>query len=298
MKAFCFFLLVQCLTSSPSTTTMAQKLRGGGAADLLITEEDHRTLTSTCPSRVSASYQQGNNVIPCTQNSDCSGWSQDAPGCCLYPYCICGADIPGATSVVCLADSGTTRPEPPSSPLPLVYIGPTPRPAARPSALHLNPTAKPTARSTPKKHTSGSTVQPTSKPKPKMPTFKPTTKRTPSPLRKSTPAPALQVNRNELPSFATIDITPTTDKIGLHQLPQWSRQQRLVPPASLPYTKALQVTVPSFLANKTRTVLDGPKMDPDAVFTPIVSVEPTFLVLLLSLASVIRNTSRQQLVRP
>jgi hypothetical protein len=209
MKAFCFFLLVQCLTSSPSTTTMAQKLRGGGAADLLITEEDHRTLTSTCPSRVSASYQQGNNVIPCTQNSDCSGWSQDAPGCCLYPYCICGADIPGATSVVCLADSGTTRPEPPSSPLPLVYIGPTPRPAARPSALHLNPTAKPTARSTPKKHTSGSTVQPTSKPKPKMPTFKPTTKRTPSPLRKSTPAPALQVNRNELPSFATIDFTPT-----------------------------------------------------------------------------------------
>jgi hypothetical protein len=95
---------------------MAQKLRGGGAADVLIMEEDdHCTLTSTCPSRVSASYQQGNNVIPCTQNSDCSGWSQDAPGCCLYPYCICGADIPGATSVVCLADSGTSRSEPPSS---------------------------------------------------------------------------------------------------------------------------------------------------------------------------------------
>jgi hypothetical protein len=93
-------------------------------------------------------------------------------------------------------------------------------------------------------------------------------------------------------------LLPQHHKIGLPQLPQWSRQQRLVPPASLPYTKALQVTVPSFLANKTLTVLDGPKMDPDAAFTPIVSVEPTFLVLLLSLASEIRKKSRRHLVRP
>ena len=41
------------------------------------------------------------------------------------------------------------------------------------------------------------------------------------------------------------------------------------------------MTVPSFLANKT--------LDLDAVFTPIVSVELTFLVLLLSLAKTQRD---------
>ena len=43
-------------------------------------------------------------IIPCKQNSDCVNWKQDGDGCCLHPYCICGAisATVGSSAVTCL----------------------------------------------------------------------------------------------------------------------------------------------------------------------------------------------------
>lgn len=62
----------------------------------------------TCPSSVSDFYQQqaGSSpyIVACRTNYDCRNFKQDIkPGskpCCLYPYCLCGSDNPGATSSV------------------------------------------------------------------------------------------------------------------------------------------------------------------------------------------------------
>ena len=59
---------------------------------------------NTCPTRISSYYQSiaGSTVIPCKKNADCVNWTQDGAGCCLHPYCICGARTTGAVSVKCL----------------------------------------------------------------------------------------------------------------------------------------------------------------------------------------------------
>lgn len=59
----------------------------------------------TC--RNSSFYQSltgASTIIPCKQNSDCANWKQDGDGCCLHPYCICGAisATEGSSAVTCL----------------------------------------------------------------------------------------------------------------------------------------------------------------------------------------------------
>jgi hypothetical protein len=61
------------------------------------------TFTPTCVSSISYLYKEAELVTHCSQNSDCAGWTQDGPGCCLYPYCICGPMDVGSASVSCLA---------------------------------------------------------------------------------------------------------------------------------------------------------------------------------------------------
>jgi hypothetical protein len=46
-------------------------------------------------------YWQGTNT-GCLTNADCSGIVvKDGTACCLWPYCICGASVPGAAGVGC-----------------------------------------------------------------------------------------------------------------------------------------------------------------------------------------------------
>jgi hypothetical protein len=209
IKAFSFILLSFLCANQVAN---AQELRGS-SHDAFIFEdhESHRTLSRTCPSRVSATYQRNPGVTPCTKNSDCAGWMQDGDGCCLYPYCICGAKNTGASSTVsCLADS-VQRSEPPSSPLPAINIPTRPtskRPTVMPTTrtLTMRPTTRPTMR-----QTARPTMRPTTRPTMRQ-TARPTMRQTARPTMRPTVRPILRtsppVNRNDPPSPAVIDITP------------------------------------------------------------------------------------------
>lgn len=58
----------------------------------------------TCASSISYLYKEAELVTHCNKNSDCAGWTEDGPGCCLYPHCICGPkNVGGSATVSCLA---------------------------------------------------------------------------------------------------------------------------------------------------------------------------------------------------
>lgn len=60
----------------------------------------------TCPTPISAAYQNQPNVVRCTTNADCSAVIfKDGPTCCVSPNCICGVQNTGATSVGCVGTS-------------------------------------------------------------------------------------------------------------------------------------------------------------------------------------------------
>lgn len=202
IKAFSFLLLSFLCANQVAN---AQELRGSSNDVFNFEDHDsHRILSTTCPSRVSAAYQRNPGVIPCTKNSDCAGWNQNGDGCCLYPYCICGDKIAGASSssVSCLADS-VQRSEPPSSPLPAINV-PT-------RAATKRPTVMPTTRRLTMRPTTRPAMRPTTRPA-MRPTTRPTMRQTTRPTMRPTVRPILRtsspLDRNDPPSPAVIDITP------------------------------------------------------------------------------------------
>ena len=81
-------------------------------ADSTLLREDSTLVSTTvvaaktcdAPTFYQSLHGGGAFIIPCTQDADCAGWAQDGPGCCLHPFCICGAKAAtaGSPSVSCL----------------------------------------------------------------------------------------------------------------------------------------------------------------------------------------------------
>jgi hypothetical protein len=101
---------IDSLSPAPSVSTSMSPT--DSTADSAVLREDSVPVSTTVVAAktcdASTFYQSlqggGGIVIPCTQDSDCAGWTQDGPGCCLHPYCICGAKgaAVGSASVSCL----------------------------------------------------------------------------------------------------------------------------------------------------------------------------------------------------
>lgn len=227
MNLFAYLLLTHLISTSPSAFA---QLRGATPQPVqaLIRETTvnaTRALATTqkkCPSTFSANYQQQQSdglVIHCIKDSDCAGWVQDGPGCCLYPYCLCGPKTAGvgSPSISCLNDAGT-RAE-------------TDSPAAtRPAIVITTPAPHATARPIPKPPSS--TVRVTSKPVPvtprpvpvtpkpsRLPTHKPTVKTTKSPtkIQKTCPSTVSAYYQTQRSDGLIIPCTKNSDCAGWTQ---------------------------------------------------------------------------------
>ena len=145
MNFLASLLLIHFISTSPSTFAQLrgvtpQPVQAPTHEATINTTRALATTQKRCPSTVSANYQQQKSdglVIPCTKDSDCAGWIQDGPGCCLHPYCLCGPKTAGvgSPSITCLNDAGTrAETVSPAATLPVIVITTTRSPitTARP----------------------------------------------------------------------------------------------------------------------------------------------------------------------